>query len=403
MTPPTAPSPSAAPDDATRPLRVVLLGSTGSIGRSALEVLAHDAGNRLQPFALVANRDWRGLARQAREHLPHHVALNDAEFAEPLRDALADLHPRVRVHAGPDAVEALVRHPETDRVLSAFVGAAGLRATWAALDAAKPVALANKESLVVAGALMIELARARGVPILPVDSEHSAIFQALRAGRPAEVRRLVLTSSGGPFRGKTRDQLREVTPEQALRHPTWAMGPKITIDSATLMNKALEVVEARWLFEIDPERIEVVVHPESVVHSLVEFVDGSVIAQMSPPDMKLPIQYALTHPDRVPGPSPRLDFARPFELRFQPPDLEAFPALELGFQAVRRGGSAPAVLNAANEVAVQRFLDRDIRFLDIPALLRSVLDHHTFESNPGLDDLLRLDARARREAERWTA
>jgi 1-deoxy-D-xylulose-5-phosphate reductoisomerase len=281
------------------------------------------------------------------------------------------------------------------------VGAAGLEGTWAALEAGKTVALANKETLVVAGPLVMDLARRRGATILPVDSEHSAIFQAMASGRPREVRRVILTSSGGPFRGRSARELAGVTPEEALRHPTWKMGPKISIDSATLMNKALEVIEARWLFGLEPDQIEVVVHPESVVHSMVEFVDGSVVAQLSPPDMKLPIQYAFTYPDRVEGRCPRLDLARPMALHFEPPDRETFPALDLGFEVMRRAGTAGAALNAANEAAVGRFLGGEIGFLDIPRACRAALDHHPFDPRPALDDLWRVDARARQEVARW--
>jgi 1-deoxy-D-xylulose-5-phosphate reductoisomerase len=306
------------------------------------------------------------------------------------------------VLSGTDGVERMVQAPETDRVLSAIVGAAGLRGTWAALEAGKLVALANKETLVVAGPLVMDLARRRDAPVLPVDSEHSAIFQCLRAGAPREVRRVVLTSSGGPFRGKSRRELQGVTPDEALRHPTWKMGPKISIDSATLMNKALEVIEARWLFDLRPDQIEVVVHPESVVHSMVEFVDGSVVAQLSPPDMRLPIQYALTYPDRVAGPCPRLDLSQRFALTFEPPDRETFPCLELGFEVMRRGGTAGAALNAANEAAVARFLDGEIGFLDIPRACRAALDHHSFDPRPSLDDLWKVDAWARQEVARWS-
>jgi 1-deoxy-D-xylulose-5-phosphate reductoisomerase len=283
------------------------------------------------------------------------------------------------------------------------VGAAGLSGTWAAVEAGKIVALANKETLVVAGPLVMDLAKRRGATILPVDSEHSAIFQCLRAGSAREVRRVVLTSSGGPFRGKSRKELANVTPAEALRHPTWRMGPKITIDSATLMNKALEVIEARWLFGLEPEQIEVVVHPESVVHSMVEFVDGSTIAQLSPPDMRLPIQYALTYPDRVAGPCAPLDLSSALALTFEPPDRETFPCLDLGFEVMRRGGTAGAALNAANEAAVARFLDGEIGFLDIPRACRAVLDHHSFDPRPTLDALWRVDAWARQEVARWTS
>jgi 1-deoxy-D-xylulose-5-phosphate reductoisomerase len=381
------------------PRNVVILGSTGSIGRSALSVLAHDGGARLRPLGLAAHASWGPLLDQARAHRPRFVALGDPEAAARVDGRLDGTG--IELLVGPEGVERLAAHPEADRVVSAIVGAAGLRGTWAALEAGKTVALANKETLVVAGPLVMDLARRRGGAVLPVDSEHSAIFQALRSGVPREVRRVVLTSSGGPFRGRTARELADVTPEQALRHPTWSMGPKITVDSATLMNKALEVIEARWLFDLRPEQIEVVVHPESVVHSMVEFVDGSVVAQLSPPDMRLPIQFALTYPDRVAGPCPALDLARPFSLRFEPPDRETFPALDLGFEVMRLGGTAGAALNAANEAAVARFLGGDLAFLDIPRACRAAVEHHPFDPRPTLDALWAVDAWARQEVRRW--
>jgi 1-deoxy-D-xylulose-5-phosphate reductoisomerase len=286
-------------------------------------------------------------------------------------------------------------------VVAGIVGAAGLRSTWAAVESGKRVAIANKETLVVAGPLVMQLAARTGAELLPVDSEHSAVFQAMQAGRRGEVRRVVLTASGGPFRGRSAPDLQSVTPRMALAHPTWNMGPKITIDSATLMNKALEVIEARWLFGLDVDQIAVVVHPQSIVHSLVEFVDGSVLAQLSPPDMKLPIQYALTFPDRLNGTSPIMDWNQAMQLDFSPPDMEAFPALGLGYEVARRGGSAGAVLNAANEVAVERFLAEDLRFLEIPQVCRAVLEAHDFDPAPTLDELLRLDGWAREETRRW--
>jgi 1-deoxy-D-xylulose-5-phosphate reductoisomerase len=383
------------------PRNVAILGSTGSIGRSALDVIAHDGGSRLRAFGLSAHANLDLLVEQARAVRPRFIALTDPAAAGRLDGALDGTG--VEVLDGPDAVERLVTHPEVERVLTAIVGAAGLRGTWAAIEAGKTIALANKETLVVAGALISDLARRRGVDLLPVDSEHSAIAQAMRCGRASEVTRVVLTSSGGPFRGRSASELHDITPEQALRHPTWKMGPKITIDSATLMNKALEVIEARWLFDLRPDQIEVVIHPESVVHSLVEFADGSSIAQLSPPDMKLPIQYALTYPDRVPGPSPRLDLTRPFALNFQPPDCDAFPCLELGFEVLRRGGTAGAALNAANEAAVARFLGRSLRFTDIPRVCRAALENHPYDPSPSLDALLAVDAWARQEVGRWTS
>jgi 1-deoxy-D-xylulose-5-phosphate reductoisomerase len=383
----------------TPTIDVVVLGSTGSVGKSALSVIAHDEGRRLRAFGLGANSSWELLVDQARTFRPRYVGLADADAARCLSGELRGTG--VEALAGPDGLVRMAQDPEVDRVLCAIVGAAGLRGTWAAVEAGKVVALANKETLVVAGPLVMDLARRRNATILPVDSEHSAIDQCLRAGSAREVRRVILTSSGGPFRGKTVAELRHVTPEQALRHPTWQMGPKITIDSATLMNKALEVIEARWLFGLEPEQIEVVVHPESVVHSMVEFVDGSVIAQLSPPDMRLPVQYALTFPERVAGPSPRLDLTHALALTFEPPDRETFPCLELGFEVMRRGGTAGAALNAANEAAVARFLDGAIGFLDIPRACRAVLDHHTFDPRPSLNDLWKVDAWARLEVGRW--
>ena len=378
---------------------VVILGSTGSIGRSALSVIEHDGGARLKARGLSAHSSWERLVEQARAHRPRYVTLTDPGASAALNGSLRGTG--VEVLFGTDGLVRMVQDPETDRVLSAIVGAAGLSGTWAALEAGKIVALANKETLVVAGPLVMELARRRGAALLPVDSEHSAIFQAMRAGSPREVRRVVLTSSGGPFRGKTKRELADVTPEEALRHPTWQMGPKISIDSATLMNKALEVIEARWLFGLEPEQIEVVVHPESVVHSMVEFVDGSILAQLSPPDMRLPIQYALTYPERAAGPCPLLDLTRAFSLTFEPPDTDTFPSLALGFEVMRRGGTAGAALNAANEAAVARFLAGEIRFLDIPRACRAVLDHHSFDTRPSLDDLWKVDAWSRREVGRW--
>jgi 1-deoxy-D-xylulose-5-phosphate reductoisomerase len=378
---------------------VVILGSTGSIGRSALSVIDHDGGSRLKAWGLSAHSRWQELAEQAAAHRPRFVALTDPERVPLLDRALRGTG--VEALSGLDGIVRMVQDEETERVLCAIVGAVGLRGTWAALEAGKIVALANKETLVVAGPLVMELAGARGARILPVDSEHSAIFQALKAGVRQDVRRVILTSSGGPFRGRTVKDLVDVTPEEALKHPTWQMGPKITIDSATLMNKALEVIEARWLFELEPDQVEVVIHPQSVVHSMVEFVDGSVIAQISPPDMRLPIQYALTYPDRMSGAGQRLDLGEAFSLHFEPPDRETFPSLDLGFEVMRRGGTAGAALNAANEAAVARFLRGEIGFLDIARACRAALDHHTFDPRPTLDDLWKVDGWARREVEGW--
>ena len=326
------------------PKRVAVLGSTGSIGVSTLDVARH-LPDRLQVVGLAAHRNWEQLADQCRAVKPRYAVLCDPGA---FKAADRSFFPReTELLCGPDGVAKLASDPEVDVVVSAVVGAAGLHGTWAALEAGKTVALANKETLVVAGPLVTELAARRGAKLLPVDSEHSAVFQALAGYTAADVTRVVLTGSGGPFRGKTAAELERATPEQALKHPTWKMGPKITIDSATLMNKALEVIEARWLFALRPEQIDVIVHPESVVHSFVEFADGSVLGQLSPPDMRLPIQYALTYPERRPCPGPLLDLGRPAALHFEPPDRETFPCLDLGFEVMARGGTSGAALNAA--------------------------------------------------------
>jgi 1-deoxy-D-xylulose-5-phosphate reductoisomerase len=378
---------------------VAVLGSTGSIGTSTLDV-AVALPERIQIVGLVANTKWSELAEQCRQFLPRVAILTDrAAFEAADRSAFP---PGTAVEYGDDAVCRLASAPDVDVVLSAVVGAAGLTGTWAALEAGKTVALANKETLVVGGPLVTELAAKRNATLLPVDSEHSAIFQALTGHTVADVERVVLTASGGPFRGKTTAELKAVTPTEALKHPTWQMGTKITIDSATLMNKALEVIEARWLFGLRAGQIDVIVHPESVIHSFVEFTDGSVLAQLSPPDMRLPIQYALTHPDRVPGPAKRLNWTELRQFRFEPPDRTTFRALDLGFEVAARGGTCGAVLNAANEAAVARFLNGQIGFLDIARCVRAVLDAHDFDPAPRLDTLLRLDRWARQEVDRWT-
>ena len=378
--------------------RVAVLGSTGSIGTSTLDVIGASAGG-FEPWLLAAWRRVGPLLEQARRFRPPWVAVGDPAAAAEI--GAAALPPGTRLAVGPEAIDELVADPAVDRVVSAIVGAAGLRSTWAALAAGKTVALANKETLVMAGPLVMRLAERSGGAIVPVDSEHSAIHQALASGAPGEVARIVLTASGGPFRTRPRESLAAVTPEEALRHPTWSMGPKITIDSATMMNKALELVEARWLFGVPAEKLAVVVHPQSVVHSLVEFVDGSVVAQLSPPDMRLPIQYALSHPRRLPCPARRLDFASAFTLEFEPPDEGRFPALRLGREAAARGGTAGAVLNAANEEAVGRFLAGSLRFTDIAEVCERLLAGHAFRPDPTLDDVLELDAWARREVRAW--
>jgi 1-deoxy-D-xylulose-5-phosphate reductoisomerase len=378
---------------------VVVLGSTGSIGTSTLDVAAALPG-RVGVFGLSAHSRWPELCEQARRFRPRFITLTDPELAR--RVDPADLGPGVEFLVGEEGVARMVAAPEVDVVVSAVVGAAGLAGTWAALDAGKTVALANKETLVVGGPLVTDLARRRGARLLPVDSEHSAVFQALTGHGPTDVTRIVLTASGGPFRGKKAAELEAVTPAEALRHPTWQMGPKISVDSATLMNKALEVIEARWLFDLDAGQIDVILHPESVVHSFVEFTDGSVLAQLSPPDMRLPIQYALLWPERVPGPAKRLDWQALAALTFAQPDRETFPALGLGFEVARRGGTCGAVLNAANEAAVARFLSGDLAFLDIARVCRDVLDHHHYCATPTLAEVQAADRWARQEVARWT-
>jgi len=378
--------------------RIVVLGSTGSIGTNCLDVVDH-LSDRLEVQGLSAHSSSEALLRQAQRYRPRWVALTDAEAAQQFK--ASQLPPDCRLLHGPDAVAEMVQHTDVDIVVTAIVGAAGLLGTWAALEAGKTVAVANKETLVLAGALVTDLAARRGGRLLPVDSEHSAIFQAMQGNPPSAVERIVLTGSGGPFRGRTREELAEVTVEEALNHPTWRMGPKITIDSATLMNKALEVIEARWLFGLPPERIEVIIHPESVIHSFVEFKDGSVLAQLSPPDMRLPIQYALTYPERVAGPARRLNWRELSAWHFEQPDHETFPALQLGYEVARRGGTCGAVLNAANEAAVERFLRGDLGFLDITRACRAALDHHHYSPTPSLDELSACDRWARQEVARW--
>ncbi|MGB9626300.1 MAG: 1-deoxy-D-xylulose-5-phosphate reductoisomerase, partial [Phycisphaerae bacterium] len=329
--------------------RIAILGSTGSIGRSTLEVAAH-LGTDCAVCGLAAKRSWQALADQIRCWRPDIAALCDEAAAKQLQRCL---NGGTKLLSGEASLVELVRGCDCDVVVAAVVGAAGLPATLAAVEAGKTVALANKEALVVAGSLIVPRLAETGARILPVDSEHSAVFQSMLSGRREEVKRIYLTASGGPFRTWSAEQMAEATVEDALRHPTWNMGPKVTIDSATLMNKALEIIEAKWLFGLDVDSIEVLIHPESIIHSMVEFCDGSVVAQLGTPDMRTPIQYALTYPERRLGCSDRLDWSAIRRLHFEPPDLERFPALRLGYEAARAGGTAGAVLNAANEEAVQ--------------------------------------------------
>jgi 1-deoxy-D-xylulose-5-phosphate reductoisomerase len=377
---------------------VAVLGATGSIGQSTLTVIGSQS-ERLAAVGLSAHNRLDQLAELARRWRPRWIVASDARRAEEF--GWPPLPGGTELLTGPEGLETLAEQPEVDVVLAAIVGSAGLRASWAALSAGKTLALANKETLVVAGPLVMELAAQRGGQVLPVDSEHSGVFQCLQGGRRDQLRRVILTASGGPFLHHTAAQLESVTAEQALDHPTWDMGPKISVDSATMMNKALEIIEARWLFQVSPEQIEVVVHPQSTVHSMVEFTDGAVLAQVGPPDMRLPIQYALSYPERWEGPAERLDLSRRWRLEFEPPDLERFPALSLGYDVARAGGTAGAVLNAANEAAVEQFLDGLLKFTEIVPACRDVLEHHTFDPSPSLQQLLDVDAWAREEVSRW--
>ena len=377
------------------PKNIAILGSTGSIGCSTLDVVRSVSGFRV--FGISGHANTQRLEKQAKEFTPDMVVASCPDSAKNLRFGNADLR------VGEKHLVDLATHPDVDIVVAAIVGSAGLESTIEAAKTGKTIALANKETLVVAGDHVTKLAAESGTKILPVDSEHSAIFQAMQAGKSKEVSRIILTASGGPFREFGSEQLKSVSVEQALAHPTWEMGRKISIDSATMMNKALEVIEARWLFDMPAERIEVVVHPQSVIHSLVEFVDGSVIAQMSPPDMKLPIQYALTFPRRIAGNSPRMDLNKKLSLDLIPADFDRFPALKLGFEVAKIGGTAGAVLNAANEAAVNAFLNREISFTDIVTACHEILNNHNFDPNPNLDSLMQQDRWARKEISKWIA
>jgi 1-deoxy-D-xylulose-5-phosphate reductoisomerase len=377
---------------------IAILGSTGSIGRSTLDVIAA-SNQQLRVVGLTANSRLAQLCEQARQFQPNWIVAANPNRASAFNWSAKPA--RAELLLGSAGIEALVTRPEVDIVVAAIVGSAGLTGTWAALEAGKTVALANKETLVMAGPQVMQLAKECGAKILPVDSEHSAVFQAMEAGRRGDVKRIILTASGGPFRRHTAAQLAQVSVAEALAHPTWDMGPKITVDSATMMNKALEIIEARWLFDLEPDQIDVVVHPQSIVHSFVEFRDGSVLAQLSPPDMKLPIQYALTYPERRDCPSPKLDLATSMSLDFEPPDLDRFPAIGLGHEVARAGGTAGAVLNAANEAAVAGFLGGQLSFTEIVPACRSVLDNHHFEASPTLEKLIELDNWARQEVTRW--
>ncbi len=393
-----------------RPGRVAVLGSTGSIGQNTLAVLEHarcsvergDAadgmpvsGGRYCLFGISGHSNVQQLAADASKYSPQQVVCSDESQADQWRSLCPAFGGKFK--RGREALVELAADPEVDVAVAAIVGRAGLESTLAAIQAGKIVALANKETMVMAGHLATRLALEADARILPVDSEHNAIFQCLQASGPKQIRRIVLTASGGPFRNGTPAELENATPAQALAHPNWKMGDKISIDSATMVNKALEIIEAKWLFGLEADQIQVVVHPESVVHSMVEFVDGTILAQMSPPDMKLPIQYALDFPERYDSPARKMDFSTMFRLNFEPPDMDRFPALLVGLEVAKRGGTCGVVLNAANEVAVQAFLDGKIRFTQIVPVCQRVLKHHHYEEFPELEAILEMDRWARQE------
>ncbi|MCR4434601.1 MAG: 1-deoxy-D-xylulose-5-phosphate reductoisomerase [Clostridiales bacterium] len=372
---------------------ISILGSTGSIGTQTLEV-ARSLGLRV--CGLSANTNIDLLEKQALEFRPQVVAVGDEFLANKLKTRLAGID--VQVLYGMDGLKEVAAVEEADTVVTSVVGIAGLIPTMEAIKKGKHIALANKETLVTAGQLVMAEAKKRQVEILPVDSEHSAIFQSLMGNNREDVSKIILTASGGPFRGKSGAELEKVSLEQALRHPNWTMGSKITIDSATLMNKGLEVIEAKWLFGIEKEQIQVVVHPQSVIHSMVEYRDGSVIAQMGPADMKIPIQFALTYPKRALNHFSRLNFLETGALTFEEPDTKAFPCLRLAFEALEAGGTMPTVMNGANEIAVSLFLKKEIGFLEIPRIIEKVMSKHVPNNQPGLDDIMQIDNWARREA-----
>ena len=376
--------------------RLAILGSTGSIGRSALAVVdAHPS--RLRVVGLAAGDNAALLAEQVQRYRPDVAALASGEAVDRFRTACGADAPHTVV-AGAEGLIAVATHPDVDIVLCASSGTAGLEAVLAAIDAGKTIALANKEVLVMAGALVTDAARRRGVAILPVDSEHNAIHQCLHGRPTSEVRRLVLTASGGPFREMSYDALERVGPEAALRHPTWRMGRKITIDSATLMNKGLEVIEAHWLFGVGADQIDVVIHPQSIVHSMVELSDGSVIAQLGVTDMRLPIQYACSYPDRWEAALPSLDLVNSPALEFHAPAHDRFPCVGLAYRALRTGGTLPVVLNAANEVAVEAFLDGKLGFTAIPQVIERTMNDHAVEGVSALEVVRRVDGWAREQA-----
>lgn len=369
--------------------RLTILGSTGSIGTQSLEVVRAYKEN-LSVAALAAGTNVELMEKQIREFHPKKAVMWTEEAAKRLKEKIGDLP--VEIGYGMSGLLEISTMPETDVVLTAIVGMIGIRPTVAAIENKKTIALANKETLVTAGHIIMPLAKKMGVSILPVDSEHSAIFQSLNGEKKEQVSKILLTASGGPFRGKTREALENVTVEDALKHPNWSMGKKITIDSATLVNKGLELMEAKWLFGTELDRIQVVVHPQSIIHSMVEYVDGAIIAQLGTPDMKLPIQYALFYPDRLPMGGKRVDFYELSQITFEKPDMDTFRGLSLAYRAAKAGGSMPTVYNAANEKAVALFLDRKIRFLQIAEIIEMSMEHHKVIENPNVEQILSAEA-----------
>lgn len=364
--------------------KIAILGSTGSIGTQTLEIVREQGD--IEVTALAAGRNVQLLEQQIREFKPKAAALWSEAAAKDLKSRLQDMD--VKILSGMEGLLAIARMEGYEILVTAIVGMLGIRPTMAAVEAGKTIALANKETLVTAGHLIMPLAAEKGVPILPVDSEHSAIFQSLNGERGNRIQKILLTASGGPFRGRTREELKNVQVEDALKHPNWSMGQKITIDSATLVNKGLEVMEATWLFEVKPEKVQVVVHPQSVIHSMVEYEDGAVMAQLGTPDMRLPIQYALYYPIRRPLSGKRMDFFELGAMTFEKPDMETFPGLALAYRALKEGGNIPTAYNAANEKAVSLFLQRKIAFLEIPEMIQGSMERVTYRKAPTLEEIL---------------
>ena len=372
--------------------RFIILGSTGSIGKSSLDVIAANP-KQFRVVGLAAGRSGESMYEQIAHFRPEAVSLRDRQIACEVRNRVGG---RTRVYEDFQGMIEMIKTLEADAVINGLVGSVGMIPTLAALESGKDVLLANKETMVMAGELVMDTVKRYGKRIVPIDSEMSAIYQCLKGERSNEIKRLILTASGGPFIDFTREHLAEVTVKQALNHPTWSMGTKNTIDSATLMNKGLEVIEASRLFGIPGDRIDVIIHRSSLVHSFVEFIDGSILSQMSRPDMRLAIQYAMTDPERLPSPYGGLDFSRPFSMAFEPPDRERFPCLKLAYGALARGGTAPAVMNGANERAVEAFVEGHIAFMDIPLTIQKVMDDHEFIETPSVDELITADLNAKR-------